>query len=194
MCEPITAAFSALASSATAAVGSMSVMQGISLGATVLGGISSSNAARQQGAIAQQVANNNATIAEYQATDAQRRAGEEALAVRRKASQLSGTQRATMAARGLDLTGGTPAQLLGETDFFGEQDQKTAKYNGDVEAWGRRAQAGNMRAEGAAAASAGRTNAFNTLLSTGGSVADKWYRYGGSSGSTPARLTAGLVS
>lgn len=176
MCEPIT------------------LMQGLSLGASVLGGVMSANGASQQGAIAQQVANNNATIAEYQATDAQRRAGEEALAVRRKASQLSGTQRATMAARGLDLTGGTPAQLLGETDFFGEQDQKTAKYNGDVEAWGRRAQASNMRAEGAAAASAGRTNAFSTLLATGGSVADKWYRYGGSSGSTPARLTAGLVS
>lgn len=193
MCEPITAALSAAASSASAAIGSMGWMQGISLGTTVLGGITSANAARQEGAIAQQVANNNATIMEYQATDAKRRADEEAIAIRRKASQLSGTQRAAMAARGLDLTGGTPAQLLGETDFFGEQDVQTARYNGEVEAWGKRASASNTRAGGAAAAAAGRTQAFSTLLTTGGSVAEKWYRYKGPS-ETPSRLTAGLVS
>jgi len=175
MCDPITfAAMGSAVSSATAAVGGM---QGIGLASTVLGGVMSANAASQQGRVAQQVANNNATIAEYQATDAKRRSDEEAMAVRRKASSLAGTQRAVMAARGLDLTGGTPAQLLGETDFFGEQDQQTARYNGAVEAWGKRAQAGNMRAEGAAAASAGRTQAFSTLLTTAGSVGDKWYRY-----------------
>ncbi len=163
------------ASAATAA--SVGTMSAISMGSTILGGVMSANAARQQGAIAQQVAKNNATIAEYQATDATRRADEEAMAVRRKSSQLEGTQRSMMAARGLDLTGGTPAQLLSETDFFGEQDQATARYNGKVEAWGKRAQASNMQAEGAAAAAAGRTQAFSTLLTTGGSVADKWYRY-----------------
>jgi hypothetical protein len=177
MCLPFLAPLGTMMGASAATAASVGTMSAFSMGSTVLGGVMSANASRQQGAIAQQVANNNATIAGYQATDAQRRADDESMAIRRKASSLAGTQRATMAARGLDLTGGTPAQLLGETDFFGEQDQQTARYNGKVEAWSRRAQASNMQAEGAAAASAGRTQAFSTLLTTGGSVAEKWMRY-----------------
>ena len=184
MCEPT---LIATIGSAVSSIGSSGALSAISLGSTIIGGVMSANAANQQGRVAQQVAKNNATIAEYQATDAVRRGSEEANAIRRRASQLEGTQRATMAARGLDLTGGTPQQLLDETNFFGEADQRTARYNGSVEAWGKRAQASNMRAEGAAAASAGRTQAFSTLLGTGGTVADKWYRYGsGAPAASPA--------
>ena len=157
MCEPTT-----IALIATAAAGTMGAV-----------------GAYQQGQAAKQVARNNATMAEYAAQDAERRGEEEAQAIQRKASQLRGAQRSMMAARGLDLGVGTPAELIDQTDFFAEQDRATARTNARREAWSTRAQGQDMLMQGKFASRNANLQAFSTLLGTAGSVSDKWMTYRG---------------
>lgn len=149
----------------------------IAMVATAVGGMMSAGAAYQQGQVAKQVGRNNQIMAEYAAQDAQRRGEEEAQAVRRKADQLKGSQRSMMAARGLDLGAGTPADILDSTDFFNEVDQNTARDNVKRDAWAYREQGKNSRFQGDAAARQANLSAFGTLLGTTGQVADKWYTY-----------------
>ena len=131
----------------------------------------------QQGKTNQKIANNNAVVAEYQAQDAQRRGEEEAQAARRQAQQLAGAQRATMASRGLDISDGTPADILDQTDFFGAEDARIARANAAKEAWALRARKGGFEAEGRAARSAGNWGATGSLLGGAASVSGQWANY-----------------
>lgn len=182
MCEPIT--LGAIAGIASGAAGSAGVLgtaltasQAIALGATVGSGVMAAGSAYQQGQVAKQVAANNATMAEYAAQDAQRRGEEQVQAVQRKASQIKGAQRATMAARGLDLGVGTAADIVDQTDFFAEQDVATTRYNAAREAWSARAQGQDMLTQGKWAARNANAQALGSLLGTAGSVAGKWNSY-----------------
>lgn len=146
--------------------------------ASALGGTLGAVGAYQQGQVAKQVGRNNQIMAEYAAQDAQRRAGEEAIKVQQKAAALKGTQRAAMAAKGLDLGVGTQADILDQTDFFGATDAATTRNNGNRDAWSAREQGRNARAQGDAAARQANLSAFSTVLGTAGSVAGRWYDYG----------------
>ena len=157
MCDPAT-----LAITATAVAG----------GATAYGQY-------QQGQVNKQVAYNNARMAEYAAQDAQRRGEETAIKAQQRARQVKGAQRAAMAARGLDLGTGTAAELQDQTDFFGETDASTARFNASQDAWSSRAQRDSLRAQGRAAARQANLQAFGTVLGSGGQVADQWHRYYG---------------
>lgn len=139
----------------------------------VAGGISA-KASYDQGQVQKQVARNNAVMSEYAAQDAQRRGEEDAMAIQRRASQLAGTQRSLMSARGLDLSTGTAADILDQTDFFAQQDVNTARYSAKRDAWSYRARGQQDLAEGRFAAQNANLRAAGTLLSTAGSVADKW--------------------
>lgn len=131
-----------------------------------------------QAKTAQSVASNNASLAENKAQEDMRIGELNAQKVNEQASQLQGTQRATMAARGLDLGSGTPADIIAQTSFFGQQDAATARYNGQMQAWGDRQQGAGFSAQ----ADGYGTAAGLSLLSGAGSVADKWYRYGAPTG------------
>ena len=128
----------------------------------------------QQGQSAKDAGQYNAKMAEYGAQDAQRRGEEEAAGIQRKAASLKSTQRASMAAKGLDVGYGTAADLQDETDFFGQMDASTARYNAASQAWNYRAQGQLARAEGSAAAYNAKLGAAGTLLSGAGKVASKW--------------------
>ena len=147
----------------------------IAMAAMAVGGGVSAFSAIQQGKTAQKVANNNATMAEYAAQDAQKRGEEDAMAVQRKAAALKSSQRVGLAANGLDLSYGTAADLQDQTDFFAQSDAATARTNASREAWRLRAGGEQDRAAGAAARSNANLQAAGTLLSTAGSVAGKWY-------------------
>jgi len=138
------------------------------------GTVASAYGTYQQGQSAQDASRYNAKMAEYAAQDAERRGEEEALAVRRKAASLKSSQRVSLAARGLDISYGTAQDLQDQTDFFGEQDVNTARYNARSQAWSARASGDLMRAEGDAAAYQGTIGAAGTLLSGAGQVASKW--------------------
>lgn len=151
----------------------------LALAATAIAGTVGAVGAYQQGQVAKQVGRNNQIMAEYAAADAQRRGELEAQNIRRKTAQLKGTQRNMMAARGLDLGAGTPADLIDQTDFFGEQDAQTARFNAGREAWQYRQQGKQAAFQGRMDARNANMSAFSTLLGTAGSVSDKWYRYSG---------------
>lgn len=123
------------------------------------------------------VARNNATMADYAATDAQRRGELEAQRVQRQTSSLVGTQRAGYAAKGLDITEGTPGDVIDQTNFFGKADAETARYNGKLDAWGKQVQGQNFRSQASAAEYNGNMAMAGDFLSGAGSVADKWYQY-----------------
>lgn len=144
---------------------------------TAAAGVTKAYGEHQQGQVAKQMANYNATMAEYAAQDSQRRGEEEAAAIQRKAAGLKGTQRGIMAARGIDLGTGTAAELQDQTDFFGEMDAATARGNAAREAWSMRARGEQERFSGRMAARNANMQAFSTLLGTAGSVAGKWDTY-----------------
>lgn len=126
MCEPTTIAFVAMAA---------------------FSAYSSAEAQSSADEYAASVARNNETVAEWQAGDAQRRGAEATAATRRKYMSLQGTQRANMAARGLDITDGSANSILQDTSFFGQYDENTVRANAAREAWGYKVQAGNFADE-----------------------------------------------
>jgi hypothetical protein len=164
------------AAGAGAAAGGLSGLQTLSLIGQVGSGVMSFISSQNQASAMEQVARNNRQMADYQAQDAQRRGEEEAQAAQRRARGLLGTQRSMMAARGLDLTAGTPAELQMQTEMFGEQDVATSRLNAAREAWAVRADAANQSANARIQARAMRMSGAGSLLGAGAAVADKWTR------------------
>lgn len=133
-----------------------------------------------------QVAANNAKTAEWQAEDAKARGDQAAQDMRRKYAALMGTQRAALAARGLDISDGSANAVLQDTSFFGDWDERAVRANAAREAWGYRVRAQNFQSD--AVFAQGTADAINPLLSAGlaaggtlfaggdSSVASKWYR------------------
>lgn len=135
------------------------------------------------------VAKNNQKVAEYQADDAKARGDVEAANVRRKYAAATGSQRAALAARGLDISDGSASSLMADTAYFGEVDGATTRANAAREAWGYQVRANNLA--GDAAAYSAQASASNPLLAAGmsagksllgayaGGVSDKWNAYTG---------------
>lgn len=129
------------------------------------------------------VNNNNSIIAKRNAQDALDRGAVEEQEHRRKVQALKGRQTAVMAANGLDVTSGSPLDILGDTAQMGELDALTIRGNAKRESLGYESQSTNFKAEaglnkmqGQSAKTAGTIGAFGTVVSGLGGVADKWYR------------------
>lgn len=161
----------------TAATTGLTTAQMISLGLSAAGAATSAIGAYQQAKVAGDVAARNAKIADLQAEDALRRGENEAAELRRRAAATKSAQRVSLAAKGLDLTYGTAADLQDQTDFFGESDVATIRTNARKEAWARRSQGATFQAE--ALSSRPWLSAGSTLLAGAGQVASRWYDYRG---------------
>lgn len=163
--------------------------QNVGLGSQIAGGImstvgaySSSQMSAEAYSAQAAVARNNAQIAQQAAQDAIAR-GEIAEGNQRiQTAQLKSSQRARMAANGIDINTGSAADVQKSTDFLGNLDAMTIRENAAREA------AGYIRERNNSAASAdlleGRANAENpllsagtTLLSSAGKVAGSYYNY-----------------
>lgn len=97
-------------------------------------------------------------------------------------ANLKGTQRASMAANGIDLGQGSAINILTTTDAMGEIDANTIQANAVRSAWGQRTQAMNQTNQALMSrASAGAINpgqaAATSLMGSAGSVASNWYQY-----------------
>lgn len=155
----------------------------LTLASAIVGGVGQMQAASAQAAAANyqaQVNLTNATLAENRARDALMRGAEEEQRVRQEGGQLQGRQVAQMAAAGLDLTFGSPLDILTDTAVGIEMDALRTRRNAAVEAedydrqaWGYRAQAGLDQAEARNARAAGRIGAVGSILSG----ANSYYRY-----------------
>lgn len=126
------------------------------------------------------VADQNAVIARAQASDAITRGQTSTFNSQLRTRQVKGQQIAEMAANGLDLSEGTPLNILTDTEFMGENDAGVIARNAIKEAWGYSVQAANMKSNAdlfryrADMESPGRA-AATSLLTSAGSVAQKWY-------------------
>lgn len=179
MCLPLLAALPAALGSATAVAGAASaamttmqmVTMALSAGSAVVGAVG----AYQQSQTTKAIAENNAHTAGVQAEDAIRRGDLEAQNQMRQSRQMVGAQRAAYSARGLDISTGTPADVIEQTDFFGQSDAATARTNARKEAWAYRTQQAGFQGE--ANAQNPMMAATSSLLSSAGSVASKWYSF-----------------
>ncbi len=131
----------------------------------------------------QQVALQNAALAERQANDALAR-GQAAEEKRRiQMQQQLGTLQAALAAQGTDLEG-SPLDLLGDVAEVGELDARTIRANAEREAYGYRIQAlGHTNEATLKAASAANSyyspnylGAAGSLLGDAAGLGEKWLK------------------
>ena len=147
------------------------------IGTMIVSALTTAYAAQQQAKTNQEIANNNVAIADAQADDAKARGEQQAIDAQRKARMVASAQRAAYSARGLDISVGTPADVIEQTDFFGQADAATARTNANKEAWGDKMKG---RGYGIQAAANDPNNAlFGSLLGSAPAVANRWYSYGG---------------
>jgi hypothetical protein len=97
-------------------------------------------------------------------------------------ANLKGTQRASLAANGVDLGEGSAANILTTTDVMGEADANTIHANAIRQAFGYRTQSVNqsnqaMMSRASASAIDPLTAGATSLLGSAGQVAGNWYRY-----------------
>jgi hypothetical protein len=147
----------------------------IAMWAAVAGAAVSAYGSYQQNENVKAVAKHNANVAETKAQDELEQGEKDAQAALRDSRLVQAQQRAAFAAKGLDISEGTPADMIAQTDFFGQMDAATARTNARKAAWNARAQRTGYQMEAAGAAS--RTSAFSSLLGDSGRVADRWQQY-----------------
>lgn len=122
----------------------------------------------------------NARIAELGAQSALYQGQQQVGALTLKAGQLKSSQRATLAANGVDLGVGSASEIQASTDIMKEIDANTLTANAVRSAWGYRTQAMNFQNEALTKrATAGSISPFgsaaSSLLGSAASVAGSWY-------------------
>ncbi len=137
-------------------------LAGASLAAGALSAVSQYQSGRQAAA----VASANAESAQAQAQDSINRGNAAADEARRRNRQALGTQIATAAANGADISTGSALDIFGDTAQFGELDALTTVNNAQREAYGFEVQASNYKNQATAAKQQGTVGAVSTLLTT----------------------------
>lgn len=161
----------------------------IGFGLQAFGAISNYQSATSASAAQQQayqyqaaVARNNQQIAEWQAQSALQAGAYQVQRQQLNTAQLMGTQRASLAARGIAIDQGSALNILLDTDFMGRLDAQTIKSNAEKEAWGYRVQAQNAAGNaGMYSARAGASRpayaGLTSLLTDAPRVASSWLSY-----------------
>lgn len=137
---------------------------------TAAAGAYSADSSKKLGQYENEVAQQNANLEDYRAEQVGRSGAMAEEQHRQKVRQMVGTQRASLAANGIDLGSGTAEDMIGDTWSMGEADALTIRYNAMQEAWGLRTNATNLRSGGKAAVIRGKNEATGTYLSTAGSL------------------------
>jgi len=138
---------------------------------SAMGQYRQAGAITEQGQYAAQAALQNATLAKAQATDATTRGAYAESLQRQGTRQLIGSQRAALAAQGVDIGSGTALDVQSSTAYLGELDALMVRNNAAREAWGYQVEAGGYtqqaqmaKAQAENTAAGMRGQAFNTLL------------------------------
>jgi hypothetical protein len=133
-----------------------------------------SRAAAESGA---QLSDFNAAVADIQAKDAVERGIDEASRFRQGVRTLVGSQRAGLAAQGVDVGFGSAADVQADAAFLGELDALTIETNAKREAWGFTVEAADarkraeiQRREGVMLEAAGRSRANAALIGGGANL------------------------
>lgn len=129
--------------------------------------ISQAKDARQEASWSAAQMRTNAGYARLQAEDAKTRGASSAMAAVVKARMNVGSQRAALAAQGIDISSGSALDVQVNTADLAEIDIMTIKNNAAREAWGYNVQASDSMTQAAMTEKAGSNKSRNTLL-TGG--------------------------
>ena len=133
----------------------------------------------------------NAAIAELQAEDAIERGEEAANQFRQRVRVMIGSQRAGLAAQGVDVNYGSAVDVQADAEFLGELDALTLRTNAAREAWGYKVQAEDSRrrgeitrregvmleAAGKQAQTSARIGAVGTIIGGGASLLEARYGF-----------------
>lgn len=136
--------------------------------ASGIGALGSAFGQYQAGQYNSDVARFNERIARMQARDAWERGLEAVGRHRQSVRKLIGSQRAALAAQGVDVNDGSALAVQQDTIALGEQDALTIRNNAAREAWGFRVQAAGYRSAAGMARREGMFGAAGTIL--GGAV------------------------
>lgn len=160
------------------------LMVALTLGSAVLGAagqIQQGQAAAAASNYNAQVADMNAKLSERRARDAIERGQLDEQRKRQEVAQIQGQQRAAMAANGVDLSFGSPLNIIVDTATMGEIDALTIRssaareaYDFDVDAVNRRADANLSRMRAKSEKTGGYLQAAGTLLTGAGNAYQKW--------------------
>lgn len=155
------------------------VMTALTVGATLYSGYTQREQANAQGRVARQTANYNARLQENEATRTRNIGIEEENKQRRMSAELLSRQRAQIGASGVQLNTGSALQLQEDTVQLGEVDALRIRRNYQDEAMSMEQGADLTRYEGQAARAGyraeGKAAFTNSVLSSAGTVASKWY-------------------
>lgn len=171
MCLP------AIVPAITAAASAIGPMQWLSMGASAIGGIMQARGQQQQGQDQSDILNRQADQKDAEARDATKRGQENVRRQLLKAGQIRGTQTAALAASGVEVDSGSPLAILLDTQTIAELDAQTIARNAEREAAGISSSAADTRRQSDLALKKGKSEATSSLLTTGMTVADKWYKY-----------------
>lgn len=167
------------------------IMMALTVGSTLLGAagaVQQGQAAGAAGRFNQQIAEMNATLADRRAKDALERGKIDEQRKRQEVASLIGKQTVAMAANGVDISFGSPLDVLTDTAVAGELDALTIRTNAAREAYDYKVQGVNARAQGNlermkgdAAETGGYLKAAGTILGGGGTAYGQ-YKGGGGKG------------
>lgn len=147
---------------------------------TAVGAYYDASMAKQSAKHTAAMATINARIAELGAQSALLQGKSEVAKLTQQAGQLKSTQKARLAANGVDLGVGNAAEIQASTDLMKEIDVNTIQSNAWRSAWGQRAQAQNYlnQADTARITAKGINpymSAATSLMGDSGQVASQWY-------------------
>ena len=137
---------------------------GISAAIALVGAVGEAQAQRQAGDANQKIAENNAKLAEQQAKDEAALGAREQQQSAWRTRAMIGQQKAAIAASGIDMDIGTPADILGDTAMIGGADRSAIAADAARKAWGFQSEALNYRNQGAQAKWSGKIGAQTSIL------------------------------
>lgn len=140
------------------------MVAGLVLG--VAGGVQQAKAQKAAAEAQEEQSKENAKAASAQAENAVLAGQVEEDRRRQQTRQFLASQRSAFAANNVDMSMGTPMELLGDTAAIGEQDALTIRANAAREAWGYKVDANNSMNQGRMAKAAGKNAATGTYLTT----------------------------
>ncbi len=169
----------------------MTIMAGVSMGMTLIGGLNKAEGERQAGRAAAQAGTYNRQVLQNQAIVARhnaRRAGEstrEAVGdLAEEGRALSGRQLVALAANGIVVNDGSALDLVADANDRTRRNIARRRQAGVDKQAGFISQAGDLEQKGLIAEIGGvnaqkaaNIQATSTLLNTGGKVAGQWYDF-----------------
>jgi hypothetical protein len=170
---------------------------GISAVIALAGAAADAKQQREAGKANQQIAENNAKMAEAQAKDEAILGAREQQQSAWRTRAIIGQQKAAIAANNLDMDVGMPLDLLGDTALLGGADKSAISADAARKAWGFQGEALNYRNQGAQARWAGKVGAQTTILKGIGSAIGSFAgagRAGGGFTKTQATKSATNIS